>query len=271
MSVKRVHYYNRRGRGKHTISYAQHLSAALVLPIAVISLLAFATTGGYFLFNAYIEQGFTLVLALLASSVRLAIAYGLALVVGIPLALLAVQNRRIESILLPIYDVFESMPILAFFPVIILFFVQNDWLEGAAIFVIFFSMIWNIIFNVIGGLKTIPKEIFAVGTVFKLSRFARFRLVTLPALFPSLVTASILALAEGWNLIIVAEALHTYAPRGSEAEDLFGIGSILVDAATSGNTNLLVAATSLLVIAIAFFNIVVWQPLLGKAARYKFE
>lgn len=269
--MKRVHYYNRRGRGKHTISYLHHLSANLALPILVIALIVFATTGGFFLFRAYVEQGLMLVGALLASSLRLSLAYALSLLCGIPLALLAVRNRRFESILLPIYDVLESMPILAFFPIIILFFVKNDWLEGAAIFVIFFSMIWNIIFNVIGGLKTIPKEIFAVGTVFELSRFTQFRLVILPALFPALVTASILALAEGWNLIIVAEALHTYAPRGSEAEDLFGIGSILVEAATSGNTNLLVAAMSLLVITIAVFNIFVWQPLLGKAARYKFE
>lgn len=266
-----VHYYNRRGRGKHTISYLHHLITNLALPLGVVALLACATTGIFFVFHAYAEQGLMLLGALLATSLRLLVAYTLSLIVGVPLALFAVSNRRIESILLPIYDVLESMPILAFFPVIILFFIRSGWLEGAAIFVIFFSIIWNIIFNVIGGMKTIPKDIFSVGSVFKLSKFEQFRLVTLPALFPALVTASILALAEGWNLIIVAEALHSYVPRGTDAEDLFGIGSILVEAAAQGNTNVLIAATSLLVIAIALFNIFVWQPLLARSSRYKFE
>ena len=58
---------------------------------------------------------------------------------------------------------------------------------------------------------------------------------------------------------------------GTDAEDLFGIGSILVEAAAQGNTNVLIAATSLLVIAIALFNIFVWQPLLARSSRYKFE
>ena len=40
---------------------------------------------------------------------------------------------------------------------------------------------------------------------------------------PYIVTGSLLAWAGGWNIIIVAEVLHTYIPGG--ARDLFGIGS----------------------------------------------
>jgi len=271
MSVKRVHYYSLRGWWRHSISSVHHLVTNILIPLALLTLLAFATGAAFYLFHTYAEKGLLLLAALLATSLRLLIAYALSLLVGIPLAMLGVANRRVESFLLPIYDVLESMPILAFFPVIILFFVTHGWLEGAAIFVIFFSVVWNIVFNVIGGLKTIPSDIYAVGVVFKLSPLARFRRITLPALFPALVTGSILAIAEGWNLIIVAEALHAYAPRGSEAEDLFGIGSLLVESAASGDKTSLVAATSILVVAIVIFNLFLWQPLLTKSSQYKFE
>ena len=31
---------------------------------------------------------------------------------------------------------------------------------------------------------------------------------------------------QGWNIVIVAEVLHTYIPGGSPQNDLFGIGSM---------------------------------------------
>jgi NitT/TauT family transport system permease protein len=199
------------------------------------------------------------------------VAYVLSLVLAIPLALLAERNHKVESFLLPVYDVFESVPVLAFFPVAILFFVRSGFLEGAAIFMLLFSMIWNIVFSAIGGLKVIPKDVKAVGYVFGLTTWDRFTKITLPALFPPLVTGSILAIAQGWNILIVAEALHAYAPQSAHASDLFGIGSVLVNAASSGNNSDLLAAMAMLVILIALINLFVWQPLLARAERYKFE
>jgi ABC-type anion transport system duplicated permease subunit len=163
------------------------------------------------------------------------------------------------------------LPVLAFFPIVILFFVKSDWLEGAALFIIFFSMIWNIAFSTIGGYKQIPEDVRSVGRVFGLSPWHRLTQVTLPALFPPLVTGSILSLADGWNVLIVAEALHAYAPATAHAGDLFGIGSILVAASAEGNNALLLSAMALLVIAIAAINIIAWQPLLARAERFKFE
>ncbi len=209
--------------------------------------------------------------ALGASLLRLFAAFLISLVVGIPLGLLAERNRRLESFLLPLYDVLESMPVLAFFPVIILFFLRAGWLEGAAVFIIFFSMVWDIAFSVIGGMKVIPQDVLAIGTVFGLSRIQRLFSIVLPALIPQIVTGSILALANGWNIVIVAEALHAYTPQSVSAHDLFGIGSILVHAASSADTVTLLTAMGVLVGVIAVINIAVWQPLLGFSERFKFE
>ncbi len=268
---KRWGYYSHQGRRKHPTTFTWHIGSALVLPLVLVLLTVFAATGALLSPHAYTLQAGTLLAALGASLLRLLTAYVLALLVGAPLGILAERNHLLESILLPVYDVLESMPVLAFFPVIILFFVHSGSLEGAAIFIIFFSMVWNIAFNTIGGLKAIPQEVKAVGKVFGLTTFQRFSRITLPALFPPLVTGSILSLADGWNIVIVAETLHAYAPAATGAHDLFGVGSILVSAATTGNNALLLTAMGLLVITIALVNLLIWQPLLARAERYKFE
>ena len=244
-----------------------------MLPLLLVLIAAFIATGAVFL---PFSHPFTLRLggllaALAASLSRLMLAYILSLAIGVPLGLLAEKNRHIESLLLPIYDVLESIPVLAFFPVIILFFVRSDFLEGAAIFMLFFTMIWSIVFNTIGGLKVIPREVKAVGFVFGLSKWDQFTKITLPALFPPIVTGSILAFAAGWNIVIVAEALNAYAPQSAHAHDLFGIGSVLVNAASSGDTPALLAAMTVLVVVIAGVNLFIWQPLLARAQRYTFD
>jgi NitT/TauT family transport system permease protein len=247
------------------------VGTGVLLPLLLVVVATFIATGAILIPHVYSLQFGVLLAALGLSLLRLFIAYVLSMLIGIPLGLLAERDKRIESFLLPVYDVLESIPVLAFFPVIILFFVRSGFLEGAAIFMLFFTMIWSIVFNTIGGMKVIPQDVKAVGKVFGLSSWERFTKITLPALFPPLVTGSILALAAGWNIVIVAEALQAYAPQTSHAQDLFGIGSILVTAASTGDNDLLLAAMAILVIVIAIINLFLWQPLLARAERYKFE
>ncbi len=271
MKKPRLHYYSHRGRRKHPTTFLERLGIGLVLPLFLVFIAVFLVTGALFIPTHYTLSFGVLLLALGASFSRLFTSYVLSLVIGLPLALLVERSRHIERVLLPVYDVLESIPILAFFPVIILFFVRANALEGAAIFMLFFTMIWSIVFNTIGGLKVIPKDLKSVGYVFQLSQWERFTKITLPALFPPLVTGSILAFAAGWNVVIVAEALQAYAPQSAHAKDLYGIGSVLVNAATSGNNNTLLVAMAVLVIAIAVINLFIWQPLLARAERYKFD
>ncbi len=269
---KRVHhYFSHRGRHKHVTSVSHRLLSGILLPL----LLVLVASAGVFGFRAvptsFTSELGTLLVALGASLMRLFVAYLFALVIGVLLGLLAERGKRTESILLPVFDVLESMPVLAFFPVIIILFLHAHLLEGAAIFIIFFSMVWNIAFSVVGGVRQTPADILSIGTVFGLSKWERFRKILLPSVFPAVLTGSILAVADGWNIVIVAEALHAYAPVSTDAHDLFGIGSILVTASAGGDTTTVILSMTVLVIVIAFVNIALWQPLLAYAERYKFE
>lgn len=217
------------------------------------------------------EIFYQLCLAVGVTLFRLIVAYCLAVIIALPLSFLIFFNRTVERLLLPVYDILESVPALAFFPIIILFFVNVGFLNGAAIFIIFLAMLWNIVFSVVGGLTAIPEDLRSASAVFGLKGFAFIKDFLFPAIVPQLILGSILAFAQGWNIIIVAEVLHTYIPAGVASDDLFGIGSMLVHASTDGQNSIFFGAVLLMVFTIAVLNFFVWQKLLIYAEHFKFD
>jgi ABC-type anion transport system duplicated permease subunit len=104
---------------------------------------------------------------------RMALAFILSLIVSIPVALFMAATPRRQRILLPIADILQSVPVLAFFPIVAAFFVANNAFELAAVFVIFIQMLWNIVFPVVGGLQTIPDDIKSAAFCLQRSRLAQ--------------------------------------------------------------------------------------------------
>lgn len=266
-------HYSHRGHRMHQVSFLEKLTLWLLIPIILIAL----AVGALELAGVDVSAAFAnvpigyLLAAFFASFARLFIAYAISLVIGVALALLVLKSHVFERVLIPVYDVLESVPVLVFFPVIILFFIHYGFLQSAAVFILILTMIWSIVFAAIGGLRLIPGDILSVPRIFGLSKLQSLRKVVLPALFPSLVTGSLLAWAAGWNILIVAEVLHTYVPPGQNVGDVFGIGSVLVSASASGNQTLFLWSIVVIVAAIMIINIFVWQRLLRYAERYKFD
>ena len=212
-----------------------------------------------------------LLLACLYTLTRIAIAYALAVVVAVPLALLVEKSRAVESVLLPVFDVFESIPNLAVLPLLVVVFMQFNFLSGATIVILFLNMVWSIVFALVSGLKIIPRDAYFAARVFGLSGLSLLRRLILPAVFPQFVTGSILAVASAWNIIIVAEVVHSYMPGATSAQDIFGIGSILVATSVQGATLQYILAFAVMVAVIALFNFFVWQKLLNYSQRFRFE
>ena len=271
--MKRVSHSNRHFALSYPLSLGERLYSMLFWPVLSVVLVFLAVK--VFSLSPIGDFGsisfYDLFHALISTASRLGVAYFFALICAIPLAILATSSAWAEKIFLPTFDVIESVPVLAFFPVLIIFFLKFHFLNGAAIFILFLSMVWNIVFTVVGGLKIIPRDIIYVAHVFKIKGYKYLRQVILPSIFPEIVTGSLLAVAQGWNLIIVAEVMHTYIPGGTSADDLFGIGSILVKSSASGQTNLFIASIAVMVLAIAVLNFFVWQKLLHYAQRFRFE
>ncbi len=272
-SQKNFHHTHRHFGFSYPVSVFQRFYSLVVFPLffVVLSVVLLKLLSIYPSITLQNIPFSFLVWGLVATLIRLFIAYVFALVVAILLVLLINTSQRLEAFFLPVFDIIESVPVLAFFPIIILLFIHFQFFNGAAIFILFLAMLWNIVFSVLGGSKIIPADIKSAAHVFHIKGFAYIRKVFLPAVFPHIVTGSLLAWAQGWNIIIVAEVLHTYIPGGTSGDDLFGIGSILVHAASGAQNNLFVATIVLIILAIAFMNFFIWQKLLRLAERYRFE
>lgn len=271
--MDKVRHYHNQFRFSYPTSFKRHFSSiGVVLTVLVV---IFVFSFSFLAPNKPIglEQVslVDLLTATAATFTRLLVAYLVALVIAVPLALLATASSKFERVFLPIFDILQSIPVLAFFPVIVLVFIRFGFFEGSAIFVLFVAMLWNLVFSMVGGLKTIPADVEAAATIFGANGFRRLQYITLPAIFPYILTGSLLAWAQGWSIIIVAEALHNYIPGGSSNLDLFGLGSLLVNASYHSQGSVFLSGLVMMIIVITLLNFFVWQKLLHTAEKFKFD
>jgi NitT/TauT family transport system permease protein len=207
-----------------------------------------------------------------ASMSRMVVAFALSLVFAILYGYFAATNRVAEKILLPILDILQSVPILAFFPVAIIFFVSltpGSFLgpNFASIFLIFTSMSWNMAFGVYESLKTMPGEIREVADSFDIHGWRRLRVLVFPTTVNRLVYNSILSWSVGLYFLVSAEIFSS----GSTSISLPGIGSYLWKYAALGNTDALVTGIVILVLVIIALNFLLWKPLSLWAERYRYD
>ncbi len=212
-----------------------------------------------------------LCIASLLTIFRIFIAYIFSFIFALGLSLLVTISSKTSRVLLPIYDVLESIPVLAFFPIIIIFFINHHFNEGAAIFVIFIAILWNLVFTMVGGLQLIPKDIIDTAKLNGIKGFKYLRHVLLPAITPEIITGSILAIAAAWDIVIVAEVLHTYIPNANSSIDLLGLGSVFVNASTESNSILFSSSLFFMILIITLTNIFIWQKLLRYSEKFRFE
>lgn len=269
-----IKHYHHNYHFSYNTTFKRHFWAFTVVLFVLILVLLSAfhlVSPNRALINLNQLSTFDLFSASIASLYRLIIAYLLSLLVSIPLSLAITHSHRWEKFLLPFFDILQSIPVLAFFPVLVMVFIKLDYFEGAAIFVLFMAMLWNLVFSMIGGLKTIPQDILSAATVFRARGWRKLLYITLPAILPHIITGSLLAFAQGWNILIVAEVLHNYIPNGKPSQDLSGLGSLLVNASYHGKNSVFLGALVIMIILIGLLNFFVWQKLLHIAERFKFD
>jgi NitT/TauT family transport system permease protein len=209
---------------------------------------------------------------LLLSFTRMVLAYGLSLGFSLGYGYLSAANRPAERLMIPTLDILQSVPIIGFFPVVLLVFVNilpGSWVGPnlASIFLIFTSMSWNMVFGVYESLKSIPSDLREASDSFGVSGPLRLRKLLLPATANRLVYNSVLSWTGGWYFLVVAEFFAT----SDSTVKLPGIGSFLLGAAGSGNAAALVAGLILLVTLIACLDIFLWRPLGKWAEKYRYD
>lgn len=204
--------------------------------------------------RAWAEVG----LGLLATLGRVAAALLLALLWTVPAGVAIATRVRLARWLQPVVQIAASIPATALFPVLVLALVRLPrGLDLAAVVLMLAGAQWYLLFNVIAGASTIPRQLEQATALLGLSRTQRWRRLVLPALMPFLVTGSITASGGAWNASIIAE----YLSLGGQTLQVRGLGSLIARATASGDYRLLLAATAAMVLAVVTINRLCWRRL----------
>ena len=140
----------------------------------------------------------------LSSLRRVALGFGLAALVGIPLGFAIGRSTFINRMLGPIIGLLRPVSPLAWLPIGLLVFKGAN---PAAIWTIFICSIWPMVINTAIGVQRIPSDYLNVAKVLDLSEWKIFKTILLPSTLPYMLTGVRLAVGTAWLVIVAAEML----------------------------------------------------------------
>jgi NitT/TauT family transport system permease protein len=122
---------------------------------------------------------------------------------------------------------------------------------------------WYILFNVIAGASTMPKELRDAAENFGVHGWLWWKKVALPAVFPFYVTGAITASGGAWNASVIAEV----ASWGKTTLHAHGLGAYISDATASGDFRRVVLGIAVMSFFVVVVNRILWRPLYWYAER----
>ena len=141
---------------------------------------------------------------LLSSLRRVALGFGLAALVGIPLGFVIGRSIFVARMLNPLIGLLRPVSPLAWLPIGLLVFKGAN---PAAIWTIFICSIWPMVINTAIGVQRIPSDYLNVAKVLDLSEWKIFKTILLPSTLPYMLTGVRLAVGTAWLVIVAAEML----------------------------------------------------------------
>ena len=140
----------------------------------------------------------------LMSLERVALGFGLAAVVGIPLGFLIGRFTFLSRMFNPLISLLRPVSPLAWLPIGLLVF---QGANPAAIWTIFICSIWPMVINTAVGVQRVPQDYMNVARVLNLSEWKIITKILFPAVLPYMLTGVRLAVGTAWLVIVAAEML----------------------------------------------------------------
>ncbi len=206
------------------------------------------------------------------TTLRMLVAMAASLVFTFTYATLAAKNKRAERLLVPLLDILQSVPILGFISVTVVFFMalvpgRVLGAEFAAIFAIFTSQAWNMAFSFYQSLRTVPAELTEASRTFRLNPWMHFWRVDVPFAMPQLIWNMMMSMSGSWFFVVASEAISV----GNTTVTLPGIGSYIALAIERRDLAAVWWAIGAMLVVILIYDQVLFRPLVAWADRFRFE
>ena len=219
----------------------------------------------------YADNYITMAYAIASTFLRIWLLMVLSIIIALVFGILAARIKAAGAIIIPITNILQAVPVISFFPIILVFFIKRVGgplgVDIASDFLIVTALIWNIILGVYEATIHIPEEYFQVSNVYDVSLLSRIKNLYLPASYPHIISNIMPSFSSGLFYITLSEVITV----GTSNYQVFGVGSLAVNFAANGQFTLILILILFLVVAIALNFYFIINPLLNRAKKYTFD
>nr|WP_018299072.1 ABC transporter permease subunit [Fangia hongkongensis] len=208
------------------------------------------------------------------TTVRMFIALFCSFIFSFVVGAWAAKSKRAESVIIPIIDILQSIPILGFLAITVTGFLAifpySLWgAQLAVIFGIFTAQAWNMVLSFYQSLKTIPKELREASDMYQLSGWQRFWKLEVPFSMPGLIWNTMMSMSASWFMVVASETIVVnFTKTTSSAINLPGIGSFIDQANDEKNFTAVGAAILVMLIVIVLYDQLVFRPIVAWSEKF---
>jgi NitT/TauT family transport system permease protein len=165
---------------------------------------------------------------------RVAVGFGLAALLGVPIGLTLGWYPAAAHVVNPVIQMVRPISPIAWIPLSIVWFGVGD---GAAIYLIFLGAFFPIVVASMNGVRNVPSMFRRAGRNFGLKPTQLLAKVVFPAALPQIIVGLRIALGIAWLVVVAAEMIAVDS----------GLGYLVIDARNSGKRYDLVVAAMLMI------------------------
>ena len=165
---------------------------------------------------------------------RVAIGYGFAVLIGIPLGLTLGWYPALNRIVNPVLQFLRPISPIAWIPIAIILFGVGD---SAATFLIFLGAFFPIVVTCVHAVSNVPSMFRQAGRNFGLSAPQLLARTIFPAALPQILVGLRIAFGIAWLVVVAAEMIAVNS----------GLGYLVIDSRNAGKRYDLVVAAILMI------------------------
>jgi NitT/TauT family transport system permease protein len=193
-----------------------------------------------------------------ATGTRVIVLIIISSLIWIPIGVWIGLRPRLAQRIQPIIQFVAAFPANLFYPLFVIAIVRYHlsveiWVTPLMIL----GTQWYILFNVIAGAATIPRELYLVADNFGVKGWQWWKRLALPGIFPFYITGAITAAGGAWNASIVAE----WVSWGNTTLEATGLGEYIQASTRAGDFPKIALGTAMMCVYVLTFNHLIWRPL----------
>ena len=204
-----------------------------------------------------------------ATGTRVIVLILISSLIWIPVGVWIGLRPRIAQKIQPVVQFVAAFPANLFYPLFVIAIVKfNLSVEIWVTPLMILGTQWYILFNVIAGASTIPRELYLAADNFGLKGWIWWKRLALPGIFPFYITGAITAAGGAWNASIVAE----WVSWGNVTLKATGLGEYIQASTAAGDFPKIALGTAMMCLYVLAFNHLIWRPLYRLAEeRFNFN